>query len=51
MYYERCGVEVQKVVTIIAVEDGTMQVIEKRNLNELYKLLQEYIHDFNTSYR
>ena len=48
---ERCGVEVQKVVTIIAVEDGTMQVIEKRNLNELYKLLQEYIHDFNTSYR
>ena len=51
MYYERCVVEVQKVVTIIAVEDGTMQVIEKRNLNELYKLLQEYIHDFNTSYR
>tara|TARA_B100000035_G_scaffold310162_1_gene317501 strand:+ start:990 stop:1658 length:669 start_codon:yes stop_codon:yes gene_type:complete len=49
MYYERCGVAVEKIVTIIAVEDGTMQVIEKRNLTELYKILHEYIHDFNTS--
>jgi len=51
MYYERCGVAVEKVVTIIAVEDGSVQVIEKRNLDQLYKLLHEYIHDFNSAYQ
>lgn len=49
MYYERCGVQVDKIVTIIAVEDGTVQVIERRNLDYYYKLLCEYVNDFMES--
>jgi len=49
MYYERCGVQVDKIVTIIAVEDGSVQVIEKRNLDYYYKLLCEYVNDFMES--
>ena len=46
MYYERCNVQVDKIVTIIAVEDGTMQIIEKTDLDYYYQLLIEYIDEF-----
>ena len=46
MYYERCNVLVEKIVTIIAVEDGTMQIIEKTDLDYYYQLLIEYIDEF-----
>ena len=46
MYYERCNVQVEKIVTIIAVEDGTMQIIEKTDLDYYYQLLIEYIDEF-----
>ena len=46
MYYELCGLEVNKIVTLIAVEDGTVQVFEKSNLDTYYHLLIEYIDEF-----
>mgnify|MGYP000034548769 CR=1 FL=1 len=46
MYYELCGIEVNKIVTLIAVEDGTVQVFEKSNLDTYYHLLIEYIDEF-----
>jgi hypothetical protein len=49
MYYERCGVQVDKIVTIIAVEDGSVQVIIKKNLDYYYALLCEYVKDFMES--
>ena len=45
MYYERCGIPINKIVTIIAVEDGTVQVFEK-NPDHYYDLLRSYIDDF-----
>ena len=45
MYYERCGVPINKIVTIVAVEDGTIQVFEK-NPDHYYDLLRSYIDDF-----
>tara|TARA_B100000927_G_C16473142_1_gene472326 strand:- start:226 stop:897 length:672 start_codon:yes stop_codon:yes gene_type:complete len=49
MYYERCGVKVDKIVTLIATEEGGMQVIEKYDLDYYYQLLLEYINDFMQS--
>jgi len=46
MYYERCGVKVDKIVTLIATEEGMMQVIEKYDLDYYYSLLKEYVHEF-----
>ena len=46
MYYERCGVKVDKIVTLIAVEDGSMQVIIKDDLNYYYQLLKQYVTDY-----
>ena len=45
MYYERCGIPINKIVTIVAVEDGTIQVFEK-NPDHYYDLLRSYIDDF-----
>ena len=46
MYYERCGVKVDKIVTLIAIEDGSMQVIIKDDLNYYYQLLKTYVTDY-----
>ena len=46
MYYERCGVKVDKIVTLIAIEDGSMQVIIKDDLNYYYQLLKQYVTDY-----
>ena len=46
MYYERCGVKVDKIVTLIAVEDGSMQVIIKDDLDHYYQLLKTYVSDY-----
>ena len=46
MYYERCGVKVDKIVTLIAIEDGSMQVIIKDDLNYYYQLLKKYVTDY-----
>ena len=49
MYYERCGVKVDSIVTIISTEEGSMQVIQKTDLDYYYQLLVEYINEFMQS--
>jgi genome maintenance exonuclease 1 len=46
MYYERTGVKVDQIVTIIATEDGECQVFIKNDLDKYFSLLKEYILEF-----
>ena len=46
MFLERTGIEVKKIVTLIAVEDGSIQVFEKYNLDDYLQLLKSYIEEF-----
>ena len=46
MFLERSGIEVKKIVTIIATEEGTTQVFEKYNLDDYLQLLKSYINEF-----
>ncbi len=49
MYYERCGIQVKKIVTLVAVEDGQVQVFEEYDLEKYYNLLLEYIDEYMES--
>ena len=46
MFLERTGIEVKKIVTLIAVEDGSIQVFQKYNLDDYLQLLKCYIEEF-----
>jgi ATP-dependent exoDNAse (exonuclease V) beta subunit len=46
MFLERTRIEVKKIVTLIAVEDGSIQVFEKYNLDDYLQLLKSYIEEF-----
>jgi len=46
MFLERSGIEVKKIVTLIATEEGTTQVFEKYNLDDYLQLLKSYINEF-----
>ena len=46
MFLERSGLEVKKIVTLIATEDSTIQVFEKCNLDDYLQLLKSYIEEF-----
>ena len=46
MFLERTGIEVKKIVTLITVEDGSVQVFEKYNLDDYLQLLKSYIKEF-----
>ena len=46
MFLERTGIEVKKVVTLIATEEGSIQVFEKYNLDDYLHLLKSYIEEF-----
>ena len=46
MFLERSGIEVKKIVTLIAVEDGSVQVFQKYNLDDYLQLLKTYIEEF-----
>ena len=46
MFLERSGLEVKKIVTLIATEEGTIQVFEKYNLDDYLQLLKSYIQEF-----
>ena len=46
MFLERSGIEVKKIVTLIATEEGTTQVFEKYNLDDYLQLLKTYINEF-----
>ena len=46
MFLERTGIEVKKIVTLISVEDGSVQVFQKYNLDDYLQLLKSYIEEF-----
>ena len=46
MFFERSGIEVKKIVTLIATEEGTIQVFQKYNLDDYLQLLKSYIEEF-----
>ena len=46
MFLERSGLEVQKIVTLIATEEGSVQVFQKYNLDDYLQLLKSYIEEF-----
>ena len=46
MFLERSGIQVKKVVTLIATEEGSIQVFEKYNLDDYLQLLKSYIEEF-----
>ena len=46
MFLERSGIEVKKIVTLIATEEGTVQVFQKYNLDDYLHLLKSYIEEF-----
>ena len=46
MFLERSGIEVQKIVTLIATEEGSIQIFEKYNLDDYLQLLKTYIEEF-----
>ena len=46
MFLELTGIEVKKIVTLITVEDGSVQVFEKYNLDDYLQLLKSYIKEF-----
>ena len=46
MFLERAGIEVKKIVTLIATEEGSTQVFQKYNLDDYLQLLKSYIEDF-----
>lgn len=46
MFFERTGLEVKKIVTLISVEDGSIQIFEKYNLDDYLQLLKSYIEEF-----
>ena len=46
MFLERSGLEVKKIVTLIATEEGTIQVFQKYNLDDYLQLLKTYIEEF-----
>ena len=46
MFYERSGIKVKKIVTLIATEEGSIQVFQKYNLNDYLQLLKSYQEEF-----
>tara|TARA_B100002019_G_scaffold20293_1_gene15536 strand:+ start:239 stop:919 length:681 start_codon:yes stop_codon:yes gene_type:complete len=46
MFLERSGLKVKKIVTLIATEEGTIQIFEKYNLDDYLQLLKSYIEEF-----
>ena len=46
MFLERSGLEVKKIVTLIATEEGSIQVFQKYNLDDYLQLLKSYIEEF-----
>ena len=46
MFLERSRIEVKKIVTLIATEEGTIQIFQKYNLDDYLQLLKSYIEEF-----
>lgn len=46
MFYERTGIKVKKIVTLISTEEGSIQIFERYNLDDYLQLLKSYIQEF-----
>jgi len=46
MYYERTSIKVKKLVTLIACEDGEIQVFQEYDIMKYMKVLMEYINAY-----
>ena len=46
MFLERTGIDVKKIVTLIATEEGSIQIFQKHNLDDYLQLLKSYIEEF-----
>lgn len=46
MYYERTEIKVKKLVTLIACEDGEIQVFQEYDIMKYMKVLMEYINAY-----
>ena len=46
IFLERTGIEVKKIVTLIATEEGSIQIFQKHNLDDYLQLLKSYIEEF-----
>lgn len=49
MFLERTGLEVKKIVTLVAVEEGSIQIFQKYNIDDYLQLLKCYIEEFTRS--
>ena len=50
MFLERTGLEVKKIVTLVAVEkDNSIQIFKKYNIDDYLQLLKSYIEEFARS--
>jgi genome maintenance exonuclease 1 len=47
MYYERTGIKVKKLVTLIACEDGEIQVFQEYDIMKYMRVLMEYIEAYD----
>ncbi len=50
MYYERTGIKVKKLVTLIACEDGEIQVFQEYDIMKYMKVLMTYIDHWNNTH-
>ncbi len=50
MYYERTGIKVKKLVTLIACEDGEIQVFQEYDIMKYMKVLMTYIDHWNNAH-
>ena len=50
MFLERTGLEVKKIVTLVSVEDGSIQIFQKYNIDDYLQLLKCYIEEFVRSH-
>jgi len=48
MYYERTGIKVKKLVTLIACENGEIQVFQEYDIMKYMNVLMGYIKEWNT---
>ena len=47
MFYELTGIKVTKIVTLIATEEGSTQIIQKYNIDDYLQVLKRYIREYN----
>jgi ATP-dependent exoDNAse (exonuclease V) beta subunit len=50
MYYERTGIKVKKLVTLIACEDGEVQVFQEYDIKKYMSVLMSYINHWKETH-